>query len=232
MRILKSIKPSDNSVHCERESGGLSYSIEEVDLNQNDGSLDWLNGSGENATSKNKKKKNKTSGGLDAELDAADNNQGKIFDESKKEYNRLFVKGVRLLSMREHSKHEIITKLSVKCENLDTVYAVVDFLIENKYLSDERFTESYIRFRRNRGFGPNKIRIELKDKGIQNNMIDDHLDVKSSTWFDNAENQYKKKYGDDRVKDYNTWAKRARFMQSRGFSMEHIQVTLPAVDHD
>jgi len=232
MRILKPIKSSDSSFHSENESGGLSFSIEEIDLNQNDGSLDWLKGSGESSRSKNKKRKNRTDDDLDANLSATKNDLDNIIDETKKEYNQLFVKGVRLLSMREHSTHEITTKLSVKCESLDIVYAVVEFLIENKYLSDERFTESYIRFRRNRGFGPNKIRTELKDKGINNNMIDDHLNVNSSIWFDTAQNQYKKKYGDDRVKDYNTWAKRARFMQSRGFSMEHIQVTLPSVDHD
>ena len=224
MRILKPIKSSDDSFHVENKSGDLSFSIEEIDLNQNDGSLDWLTDKPNSSASKNKKKKNRIYGD--------DSNQDDIFDETKKEYNRLFVKGMRLLSMREHSKQEIITKLSVKCENLDIVYAVIDFLIENKYLSDQRFTESYVRSRRNRGFGPNKIRIELKEKGIKTNMIDDYLDVKSAIWFDNAQNQYKKKYGDGCVKDYNTWAKRARFMQSRGFSMEHIQVTLPSVDHD
>jgi len=150
----------------------------------------------------------------------------------KKEYDRILGTGVRLLSMREHSVQEISKKLSLKCDSPDVVYAVIDKLLASKYLCNERFTESYVRSRSNRGFGPIKIRSELVSKGIKNNMIEDHLDVNSSIWYENAENQYHKKYGDAPVSDYNDWAKRARFMQSRGFSMEHIQVIVPSVDYD
>ena len=149
-------------------------------------------------------------------------------DQVKKEYKRLMAKGIRLLSMREHSVREISKKLSLKCESLDLVYAVVDELIANKYLSDQRFTETFVRSRQNRGFGPNKIKMELSEKGIENNLIDDHLDVNSAIWYESAEQQYLRKYGDGLIEDYKTWAKRARFMQSRGFSMEHIQVVVPA----
>lgn len=149
-------------------------------------------------------------------------------DQVKKEYKRLMAKGIRLLSMREHSVREIIKKLSLKCESLDLVYAVVDELLANKYLSDQRFTETFVRSRQNRGFGPNKIKMELSEKGIENNLIDDYLDVNSAIWYESAEQQYLRKYGDGPIEDYKTWAKRAQFMQGRGFSMEHIQVVVPA----
>ena len=152
--------------------------------------------------------------------------------ETKKEYDRLFAKGVRLLSMREHSAQEITDKLSAGAESLDIVYAVIDELNEKRYLSDERYAESYVRSRTIRGFGPLKIRAELKNKGIKNSMIDEYLNVDSPVWYDNARNQYRKKYGDEPVTDYNAWTKRARFLQSRGFTTEHIQVTLPSIDHD
>ena len=148
------------------------------------------------------------------------------------EYDRLLSKGIRLLSMREHSVQEITVKLSAKSENLDLVYAVIDVLVERNYLSNARFTESYVRSRCNRGFGPSKIRSELGSKGIKNSMIEDHLDVSSAVWYENARRQYRKKYGDGPIADYSNWTKRARFMQGRGFSMEHIQVTLPPVDYD
>ena len=145
------------------------------------------------------------------------------------EYQRLFAKGIRLLSMREHSVREITTKLSVKCESMDTMYAVIDDLVEAKYLCDRRFTESFIRSKQNRGFGPSKINGDLKNKGINSILIDEFLDQNSAIWMDIAISQYQKKYGDTPVIDYKTWAKRARFMQSRGFSMEHIQVTVPQI---
>lgn len=166
---------------------------------------------------------------LDSHAELSDTDKGYYI---KKEYGRLMAKGIRLLSMREHSVKEISKKLSVKCESLDLVYAVVDELVANKYLSDQRFTESFVRSRQNRGFGPNKIKLELGEKGIGNNLIDDYLDVNSAIWYESAEQQYSKKYGPSPIDDYKTWAKRARFLQSRGFSMEHIQVVVPAPSFD
>jgi len=151
---------------------------------------------------------------------------------AKEQYAHLFAKGIRVLAMREHSVQEITDKLSKASDDLNIVYTVVEDLLSENYLSDERFAESYTRSRRNRGFGPSKIRSELFAKGIDSSLIDQYLQENSAIWLENAENQYHKKYGDEPVKDYNTWAKRARFMQSRGFSMEHIQVTLPSVDFD
>jgi len=212
MRILKPNKSPASHSNMGEQAGDLLFSIEEIDLNQNDGALDWM---------------------AQATFDTAD--AGKTEDtseEQKKEYNRVLSKGIRLLSMREHSAQEITKKLLSKCDIPDLVYAVIDHLLENNYLSDQRFTESFVRSRKNRGFGPSKIRMELKGKGISTNMIDDYLDDSSAVWFENAQNQYHKKYGEGPVKDYNTWAKRARFMQSRGFSTEHIQVTIPRVDYD
>ena len=188
------------------------FSIEEINLNQKDGSLDWMTALADGEA--------ETYSVVDSS------------EEQKKQYNRVLSKGIRLLSMREHSVQEITKKLLSMCDTPDLVYAIVDDLLENNYLSDQRFTESFVRSRQNRGFGPSKIRMELKGKGIRTNMINDYLDDSSAIWFENAQHQYHKKYGEGPIKDYTTWAKRARFMQSRGFSSEHIQVTIPRVDYD
>lgn len=153
-------------------------------------------------------------------------------DSNKKEFNRLWASAIRLLAMREHSRKELEKKLSAKSDRLDIVHAVLDELIEEKYQSDSRYTESFVRSWTVRGRGPIKIKNELKSKGVKINMIEEFLDANSGVWFDTAKEQYEKKYGDDPVTDYNTWTKRARFMQSRGFSMEHIHVTLPSVQYD
>ncbi len=157
---------------------------------------------------------------------------GLVIDPEKKVFNDLFARGVRLLAMREHSVKELTDKLLGKSDDTNTIFAVIDELMEKKYLSDERFTESYIRARGNRGFGPIKIKAELKSKGVSSTLIQDYLDESAAQWFDNAQSQYQKKYGDAPISDYNAWTKRARFMQSRGFTMEHIHVTVPRVEFD
>lgn len=155
-----------------------------------------------------------------------------VVDPAKKEFNELFARGVRLLAMREHSVKEITNKLLDKSDKSDLVHAVVDELLSNKYLSDERFTESYIRARGNRGFGPVKIRSELNAKGVSSALIQQHLNESSEFWLDIATTQYQKKYGEAPVGDYHAWTKRARFMQSRGFTTEHIHIALPKVEVD
>jgi len=49
----------------------------------------------------------------------------------------------------------------------------------------------------------------------------------NSQWRQSAQQQYDKKYGDKPVNDYNEWTKRARFLQGRGFTMEHIKAAVP-----
>ncbi len=153
-------------------------------------------------------------------------------DPAKKEFNEIMQRGIRLLSMREHSVKEMHDKLAAKADSSMYVADVVDLLVEKKYLSDERFTESYIRARSNRGFGPFKIRSELKAKGISSTLIQDYLEDHAAIWFENAEAQYQKKYGETPVVDYQTWSKRARFLQSRGFTSEQIQVSIPEFVND
>jgi regulatory protein len=118
-------------------------------------------------------------------------------------------------------------------ENTDvshTICAVIDDLIEKKYLSDERFTEVYIQSRALRGFGPVKIKAELKSKGVSNHLIQDYLDEAAAMWFDNAQSQYQKKYGETRIEDYSAWTKRATFLQGRGFTMEQIHCAVVPVE--
>ena len=147
-------------------------------------------------------------------------------DPEKKEFNELFARGIRLLAMREHSVKEITNKLFDKSENSDALHAVIDDLLERKYLSDERFAESYVRSRSNKGFGPVKIRSELKTKGISNALIQDNVNENAAIWFDNAEAQHAKKYGASPIENYAAWTKRARFLQSRGFTMEQIHCVI------
>lgn len=219
MRILNPKKSSGSSGVSVSESGDLSF--QSVDK-------EGIEAGRRSSKGKVKKGKAKRAGKSDQVVSSGESSE----NGSKKEYRALYNKGIKLLSMREHSVKEIENKLSAKCERLDLISAVVEELLEKDYLSNDRFTESYVRAKQQRGFGPSKIRSELLAKDIKSNMIELYLNASSVIWYDNAENQYNKKYGDEPISDYNTWTKRARFMQSRGFTMEHIHSTLPQVESD
>ena len=69
------------------------------------------------------------------------------------------------LSRREHSYQELIKKLGKKDFNLSLVNIELEKLIEDGLQSDSRFTESFIRSRKNQGKGPLRIRSELSIRG-------------------------------------------------------------------
>ena len=138
------------------------------------------------------------------------------------EYKDVLSKAIALLARREHGAKELEAKLSAKKYPEQFISEAIAELLEKRLLSDDRFAESYIRARQNKGFGPQKIKIELRHKGIDNVLIDQYLMESSTIWYEIAENEYKKKYRAQPANDYNTWAKQAKFLQGRGFTNDHI----------
>ncbi|MCL4108319.1 UNVERIFIED_CONTAM: hypothetical protein GTU68_065347 [Idotea baltica] len=125
--------------------------------------------------------------------------------------------------MREHSRLELFRKLQKKdyVEGVD-VEKLLDELEENNYLNEERFTESFIRYRASRGQGSGKISSELNSRGIKSQLISNALQNCDVNWFDLALEQLEKKFGKTKSQDYKEKCKKMRFLSSRGFSAEII----------
>ena len=53
---------------------------------------------------------------------------------------------------------------------------IIDYLLDNRFVSDERFAKSFVRGKVNQsGWGVNKIRFHLVQKGIAKDIIDEAL---------------------------------------------------------
>lgn len=53
---------------------------------------------------------------------------------------------------------------------------IIDYLLDNRFVNDERFARSFVRGKVNQsGWGVNKIRFHLVQKGIAKEIIDDAL---------------------------------------------------------
>lgn len=129
---------------------------------------------------------------------------------------------VNLLSRREHSAFEIRDKLHKRdFDDAEIEQAIIE-LQQGGWLSDERFTEAYIRMRQQKGFGPIRITIELSERGVDDSIIDASLDADDETWQQVLQQQYLKKYKNKPIADYNDKAKRIRFLQYRGFALDAI----------
>lgn len=131
-----------------------------------------------------------------------------------------------MLSRREHSVKELSQKLSTKSFEQDDITPVIAFLLENDYLSNIRFAESLIRNKVSRGYGWQYIRQALKQKGVSSDIYKPVLAEQDVDWYQQASAVYQKKYGDSEIKDQKDKAKRLRFLQYRGFSIEECLAAL------
>ena len=140
-------------------------------------------------------------------------------DTQNKEIRR---KAMDLLARREHSVAEIRRKLLGKGYAQDAVEEQLRRLEQENLLSDRRFTEAYVNYRSKKGFGPLRIRQELKERGISAALMDAYLD-NSAFWQNIAKEVREKRFGGDVPQDYKDKARQMRFLQYRGFSHEQLQ---------
>ena len=135
-----------------------------------------------------------------------------------------------LLARREHSEKEIVHKLGVKGASKNECEALLAFLLEKDYLSNERFTETFARSKMNAGLGPVRIKLGLIENGIPQAAVDIAVEELDVDWQQKIYLLNVKKYGDSPITDYNMWAKRARFFFGRGFTAEQVHKALPSIE--
>ena len=142
--------------------------------------------------------------------------------------------GMDLLARREHGSSELKTKLTRRFRRRDcdpdTVEQVTQQLIEEGLLSDERFAASRVRQLAGRGYGPSRIRNDLRQQRVEH-LISDTMDEAFDSemdWEAEAAMVYDKKYGGAPIEG--EWDARQRergrllrFMQYRGFGAEVSQ---------
>ncbi len=127
-------------------------------------------------------------------------------------------KAMDLLARREHSVFELERKLQARGFDQDAIGEAIEGLRKDRLLSDERFVEAYVHQRVNAGVGPIKIGYELKQKGVDEGLIEAHLDPRDEAWDESMRHQRARRFGEVIPDDYAARMKQARFLQNRGFS--------------
>lgn len=133
---------------------------------------------------------------------------------------------VRLLSQNEHSVAQLTKKLCAKGFDEEPVQQVLADLVERNLLSDRRFAEQYLSFRSQKGFGPVRIAQEMREKGIDESLVDEVFSESEPDWESLLVRALRKKFGLSPVLNYNDRAKRARFLEYRGFPVSMIRKKL------
>ena len=131
-------------------------------------------------------------------------------------------KAMDLLARREHSALELRRKLLSRDFDESTVDQVLARLQQDRLQCDARFTESYVHHRINAGIGPVKIRYELLQKGVRDDLIEQYLQTRSELWDTMMAQQRARKFGETIPEDMKDRMKQVRFLQNRGFSPESV----------
>ncbi len=130
---------------------------------------------------------------------------------------------VRYLSRREYGIEELKRKLGQRGALADITEEVVGRLADEGFVSDQRFTQMYVRTRVRRLFGPLKICGELKSRGIADAIIGENMPAEE-TWVDSASQWAGKRTRGEL--DYKERAKIYRSLINRGFSHEQANTAL------
>lgn len=154
-----------------------------------------------------------------------------------------------LLARREHSLSELERKLCRRFDAPDLVASVLQDLQRENLQSDERYAESLLRQRLQRGYGPTRIRQDMRERGLDKAAISAAHAAVEPDWVAAAESVFARKFGaaagaeaellaivgceespadpaalrEARQVALKEKAKRMRFMQYRGFASEHFR---------
>lgn len=129
----------------------------------------------------------------------------------------LKARALRYLVRREHSRAELARKLAPRAESPEALGKLLDELVSRKQLSDERYAEERARSLA-RKYGPAKIRHDLKAKGIADHLVER---ISSEGEMERARAVLERKYREPATTAEER-ARRARFLQGRGFSIDVI----------
>jgi len=136
----------------------------------------------------------------------------------------LKARALRYLVRREHSRDELARKLAPHAESPEILEVLLRELESRKQLSNERFAEARAH-QLARKYGAAKIRQDLKAKGV------DDYPVSVDGELERAKAILARKYREPATSREER-ARRARFLQGRGFSYATIRIAVLGIEAD
>ena len=126
------------------------------------------------------------------------------------------------LARREHSEQQLTRKLTGRGFDEQLVEIAVAELVADGLLSDVRFAEAFVNSRVQRGSGPQKIRMELRERGVAPELASLSIEAFDDQWWQRVREVREKKFGAQQPGDFKERSRQMRFLQQRGFTSEQI----------
>lgn len=133
----------------------------------------------------------------------------------------LKARALRYLSIREYSRKELAQKLVPYANDGDDLTALLQWLQDQGFLSEERFVDAYVR-RRSVRYGSMRILRELQNHNLDESVLRRVQSEMQNDEFERAQRIWQKKFGCQPL-DVHEKARQIRFLQQRGFSVDIIR---------
>ena len=147
-----------------------------------------------------------------------------------KRENSLRERALSMLARREHTRAEMMRKLSPHSESPEQVEQLLDALVARGWLSETRFAES----RANalaRKFGSRKIEHDLRSRGVSAEVVEHAVERALAQELENCRAAWQRKFG-VLPQSAAERGRQMRFLAGRGFSADAVRQVLKAGDAD
>jgi regulatory protein len=130
-----------------------------------------------------------------------------------------------MIARREYCSGELVRELAGRGYAAEVVQATLDELVEQRYVDDHRYAETFVRSHSQRGHGPRRLRQDMAAAGLPSDLIDEAL-AAGPDWKALARDVRERRFGAEPPEDWAERARQSRFLQYRGFSNDHIASAL------
>lgn len=138
----------------------------------------------------------------------------------------------RYLAQREHGFNEIMQKLLAKSYDSHLCQEELIKFRDADLQSDQRFAESFMQRRIDKGYGERYVQAEAASKGLDADMISVVLEELAVDWQALAYTTAEHKFGEQPPATPKEHQKRHRFLLNRGFSAHQVLAVYPYQDFD
>jgi len=139
-------------------------------------------------------------------------------------------RALALLSRREYSRLELARRLSAHTQDAEALESLLDDLVRDKWLSNERYAQSLIHRQAPR-LGARRIVRSLREQGVDADTVAELATQLRDTEADRARAIWQKKFGQPPA-DAKEHARQLRFMTYRGFSYEVLRRIIADAQED
>lgn len=132
-------------------------------------------------------------------------------------------KALELLARREHSRLELRQKLIRRGYPAEGIDPVLEQLIEERLLDENRYAELYACARADKGYGPLRIARELRERGVPEDAVAATLTGLADDWLPKLRELHRKRFKSRLPAAAAERMQQIRVLRQHGFTLDQIK---------